>query len=115
MLFRNRNKTSKWDEDRIIYFAYNNKTMGEFTIMRDGDERYIYNLEIYEEYRNQGYGNLMIAEIVELYNNTPYPLTLAVAIDNSKALHLYKKYGFVIVEQGCVWGREAYIMKYERN
>lgn len=115
MLFKDRDKEyASGTHEQIIYFAYKGKIRGKFVIQNlYNKKRYIYDLEIYDEYRNQGYGNLMIAEIVEKYGNyNNIPLTLGVLIDNLPALHLYQKYGFKIYNDkipGIYW------MKYERN
>ena len=115
MLFKDKNKRYAGESgEQFIYFAYNGKIIGQFTLENsDGTERYVYDLEIYEEYRNQGYGNLMIAEMVEKYGSYKnISLTLGVLIDNLPALHLYQKYGFKIYNDetpGIYW------MKYERN
>ena len=97
MLFKDRDKEyAGYACEQTVYFAHNGKIRGQFVIQNSDDkERYVYNLEIYEEYRNQGYGNLMIAEMVEKYGNyNNISLTLRVLIDNLPALHLYQKYGF---------------------
>ena len=103
MLFRR--KENKYDAgqygEQTIYYAHNGNIVGEFTIEhtysfeRQSYIRYIKNLCIYTEYRGQGYGNLMIAEMASMVKNTPYPLALDVWDDNYRAIHLYEKYGFV--------------------
>ena len=114
MLFKGRDKEYAGSAyEQIIYFAHKGKIRGEFVIQNsDNTERYVCDLQIYEKYRNQGYGNLMIAEMVEKYGNNNISLTLGVLIDNLPALHLYQKYGFKIYNDetpGVYW------MKYERN
>ena len=115
MLFKGRDKEyAGCAHEQIIYFAHKGKIRGKFVIQNPYNiKRYIYDLEIYDKYRNQGYGNLMIAEIVEKYGNyNNISLTLGVLTDNLPALHLYQKYGFKIYNDkipGICW------MKYERN
>lgn len=99
MLFRHpeSKEDAAYYESQIIYFAYDGKVRGQFEITRDLENcRFIRDLQIYEQYRGQGYGNLMIAEIVQMYNTIKLPLALCVLVDNAPALHLYQKYGFKI-------------------
>ena len=116
MLFKGRDKRYASEVgEQIVYFAHEGIIRGEFILQYSYgiDERYIYDLQIYEEYRNQGYGNLMIAEMVEKYGNYKnLPLTLGVLRDNLPALHLNQKYGFKVYNDetpGVYW------MRYERN
>lgn len=115
MLFKDRDKEyASGAYEQTVYFAHKGKIRGKFVIQNsDNTERYICDLQIYDEYRNQGYGNLMIAEMVEKYGDyNSIPLTLGVLVDNLPALHLYQKYGFKIYNNetpGVYW------MKYERN
>ena len=117
MLFKNRNKKYAGGAyEQIVYFAHKGKIRGEFVIQNsDNTERYVCDLQIYEEYRNQGYGNLMIAEMINKYGNYNIPLTLAVLVENLPALHLYQKYGFIITSQETWCFDKVYYMKYERN
>lgn len=117
MLFKSRDKEYVGGAcEQIVYFAHEGKIRGSFVIQNsDNKERYIYDLVIYDEYRNQGYGNLMIAEMVEKYGNYNIPLTLAVLTENLPALHLYQKYGFIITSQETWSFDKVYRMKYERN
>ena len=120
MLFKDRDKEyASGTHEQIIYFAYKGKIRGKFVIQNlYNKKRYIYDFEIYDEYRNQGYGYLMIAEMINKYGNYNIPLTLAVLAENLPALHLYEKYGFTITSQEF-WGfgneTLVYRMKYERN
>ena len=99
MLFKDREKyDASCRREQYIYFYYDGKIRGQFTIAAD---RYVYDLEIYEEYRGQGYGNLMIKEMVDRFSNdVKRPLWWAVEDKNAPAVHLYKKYGFVFKEKG---------------
>ena len=94
MLFKDKEKYEAGREgEQYVYFYCNGKVRGQFTIALD---RYVYDLEIYEEYRGQGYGNLMIKEMVERFtDDSQRPLWLAVKDKNAPAVHLYNKYGFV--------------------
>jgi ribosomal protein S18 acetylase RimI-like enzyme len=116
MLLRGNKKEAGETGVQEFTWYYNGKPYGGFKIERDADDevehRYIYDLCIFEEEnRNKGLGNLMIKELTEqLGQYTKFPLRLEVLHDNERALHLYKKYGFVIIG-GCHW----YVMEYRKN
>ena len=114
MLFKDKNKKIASSlREQIVYFAHKGKIVGSFIIQNTGDnKRHISDLIIYEKYRNQGYGNLMVAEIIKLYENKCIPLELAVLAKNLPALHLYQKYGFKIYNDET---SDVYWMKYEGN
>lgn len=119
MLFRHpeSKKEAASYESQIIYFAHDGKIRGQFEIGRGlGRCRFIRDLQIYEQYRGQGYGNLMIAEIVQMYKTIKLPLALCVLVDNAPALHLYQKYGFKItsepIQSMCYSGVVYYEMLY---
>jgi ribosomal protein S18 acetylase RimI-like enzyme len=99
MLFKDKEKHDAGRrEEQYIYFYYKGKIRGQFTLAAD---RYVYDLEIYEQYRGQGYGNIMIREMVERFtNDAQRPLWLAVEDKNAPAVHLYNKYGFSVKEKG---------------
>ena len=68
------------------------------------DKHEITRLEIYEPYQNKGYGTEVIGELIGRgYDN------LCVASDNSRAIHVYEKCGFV--KDSEVWMR----MKLKRS
>lgn len=120
MLFKDRDKEyASGSYEQIVYFAHEGVIRGKFVIYNSHNtERYICDLVIHEEYRNQGYGNLMVAEMVEKYGNKQIPLTLRVLANNLPALHLYQKYGFKITSQEY-WGfgneELVYRMQYEKS
>jgi ribosomal-protein-alanine N-acetyltransferase len=93
MLFKDRDKESAgFYDEQYVYFYCDGQIRGQFSI---NSQRYVWNLEIYEQFRNQGYGNLMIKEMVERFSSDICrPLNLRVLNDNYKARHLYEKYGF---------------------
>lgn len=48
-----------------------------------------------EEYQNKGIGSFLIKNILDIYGKQD--IQLNVLANNDKAVHLYKKYGFIIV------------------
>lgn len=91
------------NEDLIASFDYfeKDKCVGfcDLNIV-DNNTLMITNLMIRGEYRNQGYGTKMIAELVQLYKEQfidSYPrLILRVLPYNTPALKIYLKNGFEI-------------------
>lgn len=72
------------------WFSYEGKYIGSFIM--DEDDNTIWNLSIKEEYRNQGYGLLMMQDILVRFGHRP--VYLYVENDNTAAMHLYQKVGF---------------------
>ena len=109
MLFKDQDKLRAGEEmEQIVYYINpNNTIVGSFVINSLG---FISDLRIEEEYRGQGYGSKMIAEMVERFGKNKQ-LTLMVLPDNTRAQHLYFKYGFVKVEETEYY----WSMKYEGN
>lgn len=61
-----------------------------------------------EELRGKGYGQLALQFFIEKYGVN----TLSCAVTNEVAFHIYKKYGFEVVEDGYMFGEgKVYIMK----
>lgn len=55
---------------------------------------FLHGLEVYEQYRNNGYGSAIVEYMVDKYNVD----TLYVANDNMIAISLYKKFGFKVIK-----------------
>jgi len=71
-------------------------------------------IEVIEKYRNKKIGSLMLEHLIEIGENKSINnITLEVKIDNTKALMLYKKYGFSIVaiRKGYYNGIDGYLME----
>lgn len=67
----------------------------------DTNEPFIYNLEVFKEYRGKGYSKEIMKYIIDKYNAN----CLSVRPDNKIAINLYKKFGFKIV-QTYYWDKE---------
>ena len=109
MLFKSRDKERAASEmEQIVYYANPcGIIVGSFIINSEG---YVSDLSIKKKYRGQGYGNRMIAEMVEQFGNRNKPLHLMVLPENTRAQHLYQKYGFTITKKAKYY----YSMIYER-
>lgn len=66
--------------------------------------------EILEEYRNQGKGNLLLQEFLKRINKD---VTLEVKKDNTSAIHVYQKNGFVetAIRKGYYQGIDGILME----
>lgn len=74
-------------------------THGSVKISVFSSHYYLYGLEIFEEYRGQGYGNTLLLQVIsDLVSWNPLPLRLQVSGENIPAVSLYKKTGFQITE-----------------
>ncbi len=60
---------------------------------------YLSRLIVKKEYRNKGIGQELLKYMINLCKEKGYKqITVGVDIDNSNALHIYKKFGFKIYE-----------------
>ena len=95
MLFkRSKYKSYDGEYDCWYLFIHNNVIKGQFNITNTG---YIFDLSIYEEYRDQGLGTIMLKELVEKFGSH-LPLNLYVLTDNKRARRVYEKSGFVYIK-----------------
>ena len=99
--------TAIFDEGREYrpthYFMYEGKYVGSFILFEDKDCFSIWSLSIKEEYRNQGFGQLMMLDIMMRFGHRP--LELYVMDNNPVAKHLYESVGFRVC--GRHWSGEA--------
>lgn len=57
-------------------------------------------ISIFERYRNNGYCQNLLQYAIEWLTNSGHtPLELLVANNNFNAIHIYKKFGFVVVKE----------------
>ncbi|MCY6958823.1 ribosomal protein S18-alanine N-acetyltransferase [Clostridium brassicae] len=98
-----KNKFSKY-----IVLKKKNKVIGYVGIWLIIDEAHITNIAVHPDYRNIGCGNILMNEIIHLCKQRNVPsITLEVRFNNTPAINLYKKFGFI--EEGL---RKNY---YENN
>lgn len=79
------------------------------TCMLNSGSWYIGEIYIIPEYRNKGIGSALIDEEIKHHDK----IKLQVAQSNSKAIKLYKSYGFEITETNDK--AKMYVMTYEKN
>jgi RimJ/RimL family protein N-acetyltransferase len=64
---------------------------------------------ILDDYQNKGYGKKIMNNLLQFVNiNDINPLFLTVDIDNSNAIHLYKKFNFSIFESSDTFIKMIY-------
>lgn len=100
--------TEKEQTYKSVTFFEGDEPIGCADIEIIGDEIWLNHFAIREDYRGKGYGQkALIIAMVEYGVNT-----LTCAIKNEVAFHIYKKYGFEVVEEGNSFeeGR-VYLMK----
>jgi ribosomal protein S18 acetylase RimI-like enzyme len=77
-------------------FLHNNLSIGSFdVIFRNDGEKEIWCFGIQETYRNQGFGQQMLKECLDMLPNSI--VELGCLKNNHRALHIYHKFGFAIV------------------
>lgn len=75
-----------------------NQVIGYIVFWVIMDEGHILNIAIHPEYRNKGYGSLLLKFSLDyLYKNSGKVMTLEVRRSNIQAIALYKKFGFRVV------------------
>ena len=111
---------SEEEKNKIINYVFNdiNKEYGNFKmiivsniiigivgVIDYEDGKMIDEIFIEEDFRNMGIGSDIIEKIV----NETEKVYLWVYMDNVRAVKLYKKIGFVIIEEN----KDKYLMRYE--
>jgi ribosomal protein S18 acetylase RimI-like enzyme len=77
-------------------FLNDNLSIGSFdVIMRNDGVKEIWCFGIKETYRNQGFGQQMLKECLDMLSNSI--VELGCLKNNHRALHIYQKFGFKIV------------------
>ena len=80
---------------RRLEYVMNNEVIGylEYSLIYDRIE--IDNIKVLEEYRNMGFGTMLMAYLVSLaIDLRVINITLEVRVSNFVAIKLYKKFGF---------------------
>ena len=82
------------DTDCINLLLTSNKELIGYCIVdKKNNKKYtLHHLYINDQYRNMGYGRMLLDETVIIYNN--YCINLFVDKNNIIAISLYKKFGF---------------------
>lgn len=92
----------------LKFFNSNHELIGQSAISAvDTNDAFLYDVEVYPSYRGEGYGNSIVQYCLDNYDVT----TLTVEPSNSRAINLYKKFGFIIDEPFEENGIEYLVMK----
>lgn len=76
---------------KLTFFDINKNKVGEASISAiDTPNGFLYDVEVFEKYRGQGYGNSIMQYVLKHYKVTE----LTVEKGNTVAMSLYKKFGF---------------------
>lgn len=78
-----------------IVYIENNMILGFINYYFMYDRIEIANFNVLEEYQNHKIGSKLLEYLINKYQNSVDNITLEVRCDNEKAIHLYKKYGFI--------------------
>ncbi len=74
----------------------NNKCIGKVAVDFSSDCVHIVDLALLPQYQNQGYGQSLISALKDAAKKVATPLLISTAKDNTRALFLYKKMGFIL-------------------
>ena len=89
---------NNFDSSKIQVIEFEGVVIGRLRVVRE-DSIYIGGFQILPEYRGQGMGTAILDSLVLESEQTGVPIILEVFNDNTEALKLYEKMGFVITEE----------------
>ncbi len=87
-----------FDNNKIQVIELEGVAVGRLRVVRE-DSIHIGGFQILPEYRGQGIGTAILDSLVLESEQTGIPITLEVFNDNTEAVKLYEKMGFVITEE----------------
>ena len=85
-------------QQNIIFrvMLLDDEVIGYYSFQKVFEEGYINNIAIKREYQGKGYGKKLFEDLIERAQRFEVKaLTLEVEDDNTRAINLYKKYGFI--------------------
>jgi ribosomal protein S18 acetylase RimI-like enzyme len=91
-------KINQYFETEVFEFSYEEKNIGKFKIDWSTNPVSIWSVEIYEKFRGNGFGKQMMEECLDFLRNDPLKpsrIYLYVDINNTPAVRLYKRLGFI--------------------
>ena len=80
---------------KYLIFIDNNKILGYLNYYLIYDRIEIANFDVLPDYQNNHIGTKLLDYLINKYFNRVSNITLEVKIDNTKAINLYKKMGFI--------------------
>ena len=87
----------KHDYNKIYLYIENEEVVGMLMAIVLYDTCEIENIVVKEEYRNKKIATNLIDTLISEFNENIKTLTLEVAVDNEKAINLYKKFGLEVI------------------
>lgn len=107
------------DFNKIILTIKDEKIVGMLMYMELYETCEILNIVVEEDYREKGIATNLIDYMISSLEVIPSTLTLEVNVDNKKAIDLYKKFNFEIINtrKNYYENNDAYLMgvTYERD
>jgi ribosomal protein S18 acetylase RimI-like enzyme len=90
--------------DWCIFIKYNNCFVGYGQIIMNNNQPLIVNFGIRKEYRQRGLGDLLLTYLLNLLYDSGYrEVKIKVNDDNTPAYELYRKKGFIVIEEYKTW------------
>ena len=98
-----------------LLFIEDDKILGYLNYYLMYDRIEIANFNVLEEYQNKHIGTRLIEYLIKEYSNKVDNITLEVRNDNSKAIYLYEKMGFVkkAIRKGYYNGKDGLLLELE--
>lgn len=91
-------------KSEIFTARYKGQPVGCLSVDRSGMENHIYAVCVALEFRNQGIGRKMLAEVLKLLSEeSERRITLGVELENKTALSLYESCGFQVMSKYCYY------------
>lgn len=92
------------EKSEMFTAKYKEEPVGCLSVDRSGEDNYIYGLCVSLEFRNQGIGTRMLAEVLKMLSEeSERRITLGVDLENKTALSLYESCGFSVVSKYCYY------------
>lgn len=82
-------------QEVIIYINEHNYEVGSYTILHYKNLIRIYSIAVLKKYSNQGYGKILLEDIIQKANNLNKDIILEYDASNEKLQSFYEKYGFI--------------------
>ena len=97
---------------KVYVFEQRGKIIGFLHVTDLGETIDIVNIAVSPEYQNQDIGSILIDYMITDATPSLKLITLEVAVDNEKAINLYKKFGFEIINirKDYYYKKDAYLM-----
>jgi GNAT superfamily N-acetyltransferase len=101
MIYNNSISPREWEfeafeDDNSFSYYIDDKFIGSCSIFETDTAINIYEVFVEEKYRNQGYGTLIIEDVLWSISDSGKNIILQVSQNNASAVKCYKKCGFVV-------------------